>query len=95
MIRQVFKYPINIADGHQTINLPRDFRIVMIAPQGNHLFLWAEIPQVEPGVFEELVPVRFAVFGTGHEIEDGSLEHVGSVVMSPFVWHVYMARDDI
>lgn len=30
----------------------------------------------------------FRVFGTGHEIPDKCV-HRGSVVINPFVWHVY------
>lgn len=34
---------------------------------------------------------RAVVFGTGHPISDDALRHAGSVVVEPFVWHVYVS----
>lgn len=32
--------------------------------------------------------VRFCLYGTGHAIQP-SMQHAGTIVQWPFVWHVY------
>lgn len=38
---------------------------------------------------KEQQQLKFQLIGTGTPIPDG-LEHVGSVIISPYVWHVFM-----
>lgn len=56
--------------------------VVSVAQQGPMLFLWAEAraqPERER---------TFEVFGTGHVVPSHAV-HVGTVMDSPLVWHVY------
>lgn len=82
-MRQVWKYIVDITDGNQNITTPTGAKLVHVGPQGKRIGLWFEVDDQEP-----LTIIRsFCVFDTGHPIETGM--YVGTVIMIPFVWHVY------
>lgn len=87
-MRQIWKYLINIIDDNQNIIMPTGARLVHVGQQHEQIGLWFEVdPQEKCSVSRS-----FRVFGTGHPIENGS--HIGTVVMIPFVWHVYDTTRD-
>lgn len=81
---RVFKFPLKVTDQPQSLTLPVGAQIVLVAPQREQLCIWIDLNT--DSSMQELR--RFAVHGTGHDIGDGE-KHVGSVLMEPFVWHVY------
>lgn len=100
-MKTVYKYPIDLLKPETgVLTLPRGARCVLAAPPpqelerrlrpGEVLCLWFEVET------RHQVEVRhFKVFGTGHEqttTEGQMLEHVASVVVEPFVWHVYESK---
>lgn len=82
-MRQVWKYIVDITDGDQDINIPAGAKLVHVGPHGKRIGLWFEIDTQE----KHSTIRSFRVFGTGHPIESG--RHVGTVIIIPFVWHVY------
>lgn len=83
-VRKVWKYPLEVRDGHQDIEIPIGGRIIHVDNQNEVPTLWVE---VEPK-YASMITRTFRVFGTGHEIEAG-WKHRGTCIISPFVWHVY------
>lgn len=70
--------------GPQKVRLPIGAKIVLVESQGGELFLWAE---VDSEVHCE--DRKVWVIGTGNPMPARRLVHLGSVMMWPFVWHVY------
>ena len=82
---KIFKYELEITD-RQTIKLPGAWHIRSVANQNGKLCLWAE---VEPGKAEE--DVHILIVGTGNPYStDRIIGFVGTVVIDPFVWHVFI-----
>jgi len=86
----IWKYPLDITD-LQTVEMPEDADILHVGldPAG-HLCLWVMADRHRPfSVYRQ-----FAVIGTGNPIEYGdlTLNHLGSVVQGPAVWHVFEAE---
>jgi len=82
---RIWKYELAITD-EQTLEMPRGAKVLSVANQGGKLCLWAEVDQSE-----RIVVRHFLIVGTGHQItEDFELrKFVGSVLIDPFVWHVF------
>ena len=86
---RIFKYKLSITD-EQTICLPQGSRILSVDNQDGVLTLWAMVNTDRP-----VEPRYIRIVGTGHEIADkaaASLEFIGTVLMDPFVWHVFEWR---
>ena len=83
-MKSIYKYTLEITDS-QSISMPRYAQILSVAKQGDSLCLWAEV-----FTEEEQVHRHIRIIGTGNPIE-GSPNRVflGTVVMDPFVWHVF------
>lgn len=65
--------------------MPRNAKGISVADQAGTLTLWA---LVNPSEEQEWRTVR--VVGTGHPINGKVGRFIGSVVMPPFVWHVFI-----
>lgn len=86
MIKKIYKYKLEITD-KQTVALPADADILSVDAQLGELCLWAV---VVPNNFT--IERRIEIFGTGADIPTGlgiSRIYLGTVVMPPFVWHVF------
>ena len=85
MSRTVWKYTIDIQDKVE-FTMPAGSTVIHVAPCGTSpmaIDLWFD---ADPA--RDLEWRTFHVHGTGHPIAIDSW-HVGSVIMHPFVWHVY------
>lgn len=90
-MRTIYKYPID--KQNVTIDLPYHHSVVAIGAQpinGGSEFSVESTPMIwiEHETERRKSPVRFIVVGTGHEIPMGFV-HVGTVMISTYVWHVY------
>jgi len=85
--KTIWKFPLAITD-RQVLPMPPGAKILSVAPQAGILTLWAE---VQP----DLTPTsrRVTIVGTGNPIPAHPGEFVGTAVMPPFVWHVYVDRE--
>ena len=88
MTRTIWEQPLFIRDEPQVVEWPAGAEIVacQMTP-GEQLCLW----YLHAGA-EERQARTFLVYGTGHPIQGGPLEHVGTVQQGPFVWHVFEVR---
>ena len=81
----IYKYEIETTS-IQILRLPVHHTILKVAEQDGILCMWVE---VNPR--RELADVIVRVFGTGEDQpHDKALTHIETVLMLPFVWHVYV-----
>lgn len=88
MMKKVWKFELRKGI-YSTVNVPEESEILHVACQKNKfgenvICFWA---LVNPD--SRYVIRRFHVYGTGHEISTPGLQHRGSIVDGPFVWHVF------
>lgn len=86
-MRTVWKFPLALKP-EQTIELPKGAVILFTAvpAMAGEVTMWALI-----GADREMEPRRFAIRGTGHEVEEDLL-YVGTVIDGSFVWHIFEHR---
>lgn len=81
---RIYKYPIGIT-GFQEVAMPKAARILSVANQNGTLCLWALCDSAQ----KEYVARQIEIIGTGHPISLNSREFIGTVIVEPFVWHVF------
>ena len=80
----IWKYELEITD-RQTILMPGGAKILAVGDQDGTLCLWAECDPGNLGLDRVI-----AIVGTGHPMPGmGRPVHIGTVLMPPFVWHVF------
>ena len=83
---RIWKYAIKITD-EQILHLPRGYKILSVANQTGVLCMWV---LVTPEHEERKVCVR--IVGTGNPMPNMfGFKFLDSVVISSFVWHVFVA----
>lgn len=82
-MRTIYKYRLSITD-YQTVAMPEAAKILCAMVQDDQLCLWAE---VWSGNETEVRKIH--IIGTGNPMPQVKLIHIDSVIMPPFVWHVY------
>lgn len=87
MKRTIYKYAISVVDESQVL-LPEGAEILSVGPGSNayHLLVWALVDADAPPE-----PRNFRIVGTGHPVEEDSIQYVATVQAPPFVWHVFEA----
>lgn len=83
---RIWKFELQITD-MQTKKMPVGAKILSVANQNGSLCLWAMCDTKKPG--EDRV---IEIIGTGNPVHmDMGVERtfIGTVVMNPFVWHVF------
>lgn len=86
-MRTIFKYPVEVAYFFQ-LELPLGAKFVHIAPGTKYsekISLWFEVDTEE----QDRTTRTFHIVGTGNPIPAAATQHIGSVIMFPFVWHIY------
>lgn len=85
-MRTIWKFPLKITD-YQWIEVPLESEILSVQSQHGQLCLWAEVDS-------DSSKSRWTVYviGTGNPLPEMHGTHVGSVIMNPFVWHVYVSK---
>lgn len=81
---RIYKYPIGVT-GFQEVAMPKAARILSVANQNGNLCLWALCDADQ----KEYVARQIEIIGTGHPISLNSREFIGTVIVAPFVWHVF------
>ncbi len=81
--KAVWKYALEVADGEQSISMPKAAKILCVAEQHGDICLWALVRPAAPAETR-----KFVVYGTGFPVGSGEA-YVGSAQISPFVWHVF------
>lgn len=90
MAQKIWKYPIEIILGRQTVLMPRNAIILCVQAQGNEPQLWALVDTEAPEAARKLL-----LFGTGHPITEPLGSYVGTFQIQAYggayVWHVFEA----
>lgn len=84
MNKVIWKFPLKLTD-IQDVLLPIGAQILSVAEQNGVICLWAIVnPE------EEKATRSIEIHGTGNDsFGPGSRTFLGTVVMNPFVWHVF------
>lgn len=84
-MRTIYKYRINF--GAPSLEIPLGSKCIHVGSQGEHVCMWVE---VDDDAQLETERWHLFIIGTGHQLPAGAEhEHLGSVIMDPFVWHLY------
>lgn len=83
MSRRVWKFPLDLEAGSQSLRLPQETRIVHVAMQAGAPTLWALIDTGAPTVQRD-----FVIRATGEPVAIDET-YVGTVFTEIFVWHVF------
>lgn len=79
----IWKYELQLTD-RQTVVMPIGSEILSVDNQRGSLCLWAMADPEQPEQNRNI-----EIIGTGNPMLDGRREFIGTVVMNPFVWHVF------
>lgn len=81
---EIWKFELRLI-GSQMVPIPADAEILSVAVQRGNICVWALVDPDKPAQVREI-----EVIGTGHPMEAGvSRKFIGTVVIEPFVWHVF------
>lgn len=88
---QIWKYDL-VIDDRQTVEMPVGAKLLSVAVQprpgtSGTPCLWA---MVDPK--QSMQQRTIAIYGTGNPIPENPGEFIGTVLMPPFVWHVFATR---
>ena len=83
-MKTIYKYQVTPTDPRLEIELPGSAKVVFVGSQlVGVVNFWVEL---DPEVVKH--KRIFVLHGTGHDIPDNH-DYIGSVLDSPFVWHLY------
>lgn len=85
-MRTIWKYELQITDD-QDLSVPEGTLPLAVGDQGGRLMLWCMVFTALPST---LLHVR--IHGSGHPLKDDDPPYIGTVVMPPFVWHVFAEK---
>ena len=82
-MRTIWKFPVPFSGGN--IIMPKGAKVLTLQMQYGVPTLWAEVdPDATIDEIHHLV-----VYGTGHLIDPGAGNYLGTFQEPPFVWHAY------
>lgn len=84
----IYKWPLQL--GENILQLPWDAKILHVdwqdGPQGHSGFkLWALVDKNQ----HMRDTVRISIYGTGGDMPDNPGEHLGTILVGAYVWHVF------
>ena len=81
----IYKYTLALED-EQVIQMPAHAEILSVANQNGNLCLWAKvIPS------NKLELYKIYIVGTGNPADHVENNYfIGTVIMNPFVWHIFL-----
>jgi hypothetical protein len=82
-MQTIWKFPLAVTDGVQTIEMPKNARIVHVDAQFGAPCLWASVDSNRPKQRR-----NFVIYGTGDEITAIG-PYIGTVLIASFVWHIF------
>lgn len=80
----IWKYELRITN-RQKVQLPACARLLSVANQRGTLCLWAQIDPDNATIVERDIEI----IGTGNPMPVARRVFLGTVVIDPFVWHVF------
>ena len=82
-MKTIFKYSFN-AGTRLEVDMPTGSTVVHVGEQNDDVTIWAQVESDNPK--ESRV---FNIVGTGRIIPTGLTRYLGTVLIGPYVWHVY------
>lgn len=86
MANVIWKYELKIK-AVQDIELPLGAEPLSVQVQNGKVCIWTT---AMPASITK--PVRFYIVGTGDTVPDSAAKYLGTVQVSPYVWHFFYAR---
>lgn len=84
-MKTIYKYQVTPTDPRLEIELPGSAKVVFVGSQlVGVVNFWVELTISHRTKHKRI----FVLHGTGHDIPDNH-DYIGSVLDSPFVWHLY------
>ena len=83
-MKTIYKYPLEF-DKVQQIELPIDYEMLSAQVQNEKICLWAKVSSTLHKVKRSIY-----IYGTGTEIQEDNLSHIGTVQDGIYVWHVFI-----
>ncbi len=83
-MKTIYKYTLK-PENIQQIELPIDFEILSVQMQEDDICLWAK---VSAGISK--VKRTICIYGTGVNIKEDDLTHIGTVQDGIYVWHIFI-----
>ena len=80
----IWKYELEMTD-QQSIIVPGGASFLSVANQRGKLCLWALIFDLS----QPRVSRQIEIVGTGNPMSSGRRVFIGTVIVEPFVWHVF------
>ncbi len=76
----------NIHPSIDVIKLPEGAEILSVHPQREHVAMWFKCDDSKPTVSR-----HFRVYGTGHQLDDFPMEHIGTFLLEGgnLVFHLF------
>ena len=88
-MNKIWKYPLKIVDT-QIVNLPRGAKILSAVKQDGDIILYAAIDNQNPEGTDRII----RILGTDHPFPDyDNCVFISTVVIAPFVWHVFEKKE--
>ena len=87
---RIWKWELKITD-LQTVDMPRDAKIMSVQMQSGKLCLWAMCWPINP-----TRPRNIAIYGTGNPVPNDPGEYIGTAQQhdGALVWHVFDLGDN-
>ena len=79
----IWKFPLALTD-FVSVEMPENAVVLSVDNQDGVLCLWA---MVEPDMPKDVR--HFSIVGTGNPMPAGLKKFIGTVLMPPYVWHVF------
>ncbi len=86
MNEAIWKFPLEVTQSPQILLIPKGAKLLFIAMQEGKICLWMELEQSA-----EKERRKFIVVGTGWELPPDR-NYCGTVLVDPYVWHVFENR---
>jgi hypothetical protein len=91
-MKTIYKYALELTD-RQAVSMPIGSKILYVGNQNGTICVWAEVDSDVPYYRDH----EFRIVGTGNPIDFPTKPNetvwqynfIGTVIMNPFVWHVY------
>lgn len=91
MPRVIFKYVLNPPEQNPetTVQMPGLYQVRAVMVQDGRICLWLDVPIDAP-----LYPRTFEVIATGEAFGETD-RYIGTVQMTPFMWHVIERQEPV
>lgn len=92
MNKKIFKYKIEV-EHEQVIKIPKGSKLVDIQVQNGEIKMWAVVDEA----VKEVDGMRIMIAGTGRPIHFDLevYEHLKTVQIENYVWHIYVDKQHI